>query len=80
MSTAAHVASRPPIRIPWHKIAHRMRTTAYAVKVRKTTLRSATLQISGLAALSTSAWMLATPAGMATVGLSCFVLNWLLSE
>lgn len=41
------------------------------------TVRSWALTLGGLAALSTSAWMLATPAGVATAGVSLLLLEWL---
>lgn len=40
-------------------------------------VRSTVLTLGGLGALSTSAWMLATPAGVAAAGVSLLLLEWL---
>lgn len=79
MTMAAHAAPRT-IRNPLPVMVTRAKTIAAAAKTKAVTLRSASLQISGLVGLSVSAWMLAPPAGIAVASVSCFVLNWLLSE
>jgi len=40
-------------------------------------VRSAVLTIGGLGGLSASAWMLATPAGVAAASVSLLLLEWL---
>lgn len=37
----------------------------------------AVLPVAGLGSLSAAAWTLALPAGLAAVGLSCLILDWL---
>ena len=77
MTAAAHAAPR---RINWSKLTAPVRALPKLVKPATATIRSATLQISGLAGFTYAAWMLAEPAGVAVGGLSLFVLNWLLTD
>jgi hypothetical protein len=78
MTMAAHAAPRT-IRNPLPAMLARARTAAAKAKAKAVTLRSASLQISGLALLSVSAGLLSIPAGIAAAGVSCFVLEFLTS-
>lgn len=88
MSVAAHAApTRNPLAGVGRAVTNRVAAVtaalahaAAALRAKATTIRSAVLQLAGLAAFTVSAWMLAPAAGIAVAGLACFVLNWLLSD
>jgi len=79
VTTAAHAAP-PARRINWRKLVTPIGAIPGLVKPARATIRSATLQISGLAAITYSAWMVAEPAGIAAGGVALFVLNWLMTD
>lgn len=58
----------------------RLVTTIAAVLPAWRTLRSAVLQVGGLAVLDVAAWQYRQAAGMVAVGVSLFVLEWLTGE
>ncbi len=80
MTTAAHAAQPTRRPIPWRKILAPVRAIPALIKPAGPTIRSATLQITGLAGFTYSAWLLAEPAGVAVGSLALFVLNWLMTD
>jgi hypothetical protein len=80
VTTAAHAAPRERQPIPWRKILAPVRAIPALIKPAGPTIRSATLQISGLAAITYAAWQCAEPAGYAVGGVALFVINWLMTD
>ena len=79
MTTASHAAPRS-WRINWYKTLAPVRAIPALLKPAGPTIRSATLQIGGLAAITYAASLLAEPAGWGVGGVALLVVNWLFTD
>jgi len=84
VSTAAHAAQPAPLGERWTAVMKRTkakaRTAAQALRRNSRTLRAGILQIGGLGLFTASAAGVDLRLGGVIAGMSCFVVNWLLTD